>query len=126
MALSSSAQQTSATSAVIYYVPFEVETYLSLTTNNIRTMAFYHATVTNSEVISNLLGSLKHPIPSGSFVDGRVRVLVVAGSNSVWVGAEGQVFDGKRVGVLSAGNFDRLKRLLQEIFVGRHARKGGQ
>jgi hypothetical protein len=102
---------------LIYYVPFNAETYTPLTMVNIKKLALYKFEVKNENTSSTLCDLTSGGKQTSAFDEKRIRLLIVCdeGKQQVFVDAIGNIFDGKTKRMLSSQNFNKLKSLLSEL-----------
>jgi len=95
MILYGSAQSEESTTKV-YFVPFEVETYVPITPETIESQAWEKWTISSKEENSRLLRILRGG-PEGAYDKNKTRVLIIFGKESYYVDSSGVVrLDGKR------------------------------
>ncbi len=115
--LGTEAGATKFSKALIYYIPFQVETYEPVTPENIKEKAKYTIESKDRHRISQLLDLMSGGRKCEGFDNKRVRLLVLfeGGKPEIMVDAEGNVSEGKKLHVLSAREFEKLKKLLSEL-----------
>ena len=76
--------------ATVYFVPFEVETYVPITRATIVSQAWEKWTISKGREIAVLVKMLTHG-PAESFDENRVRALVIRDTQMYYVDSEGVV-----------------------------------
>ena len=102
---------------VIYFIPFQVETYEPITPENIREKATYRICVESEKAGTELLGIVSARLATKGFDSRKVRLLIedVPGAHEILVDSEGHLRAAGEEGVLRRKDFARLKRLLSRI-----------
>jgi hypothetical protein len=102
---------------VVYFMPFETETYDAITPANIRERADYILDLADRKTISTLADTLSHGTRSNDFDNKKVRLLVTLnhGSERVLVDAGGRVSTAHARFVLGTQGFDSLRQLIANL-----------
>lgn len=98
----------------IYYVPFNVETYVPVTINNIEDMAFYKFEVHNNSELAIKLINLLEQNGHNDFDDKRVRLKVINNGKTYYVDSNCNI---KVSGVVSKCNIKDIELILNEMIV---------
>lgn len=105
-------------STVLYYIPFQIETYTATTPETIRDKAHFRVRIKSKADIVTLLDVLAAKGAQGSELDRkrvRLAIEIEGNNNSFMVDAEGNVSDGKSEYALGALRFQELKRFMDRM-----------
>ena len=99
--------------ATVYFIPFEVETYIPITEATIASLAWEKWTISSESQTSGLIALLDHG-DEGEFDGGRVRGLVVLKSQTFFLDADGVVTVNGRSGTkIDKNMFVKFRNSLQ-------------
>jgi hypothetical protein len=111
------AESPSFSKASIYYIPFQIETYVPVTQENIREKANYQIEVIDAKSVAALLTIISGGDKTTEFDEMRVRLLLVwdDGKQKTVVDTKGNVLEGKMRRSLGKAEFGELQNLLSGL-----------
>jgi len=115
--LPSNAESKDLSKTMIYYIPFQFETYEAVTPENIKQKAKYSFELIDTKTESAVLDLISGGKKSSAFDRKRVRFLMVLekGKRQIIIDAEGNVIEGEAQHSLRAQKFEQLKNLLAKL-----------
>jgi len=96
----------------IYYIPFKVETYVPVTTNDIESRAIYIFEVPNDSELAIKLTKMLEQDNHGAFDNKKVRLKVRSDDKIYYIDSEGHVMVSMKI---SQCNKEDIEKVIKEM-----------